>query len=77
MIQTSGCRQGLTGRMGRDRELGSWLRGCWACVVETKFVCPMNSEAKQTETPELGAEKIYCRAKQGEWVAHAQKAQTP
>lgn len=27
-------------------------------VVEPKFVCPLHSEAKQTETSESGAEKL-------------------
>ena len=34
-----------------------------------KFLCPMHSEAKQTEMSELGAEKDLLWAKQGEWVA--------
>ena len=33
----------------------------------------MHSEAKQTERQSLEQRKVYCRAKQGEWVAHAQK----
>ena len=37
----------------------------------------MHSEAEQTETSEFGAEKDLCRAKQGEWVAHAEKPQLP
>ena len=32
-----------------------------------------NSEAKQIKTSEFGAEKVYCRAKQGECMAHAKK----
>ena len=53
--------------------------------VKPNFMCPMHSEAKQTEMSEFGAENgwsleqrlVYCRAKEGERVACAQKTQTP
>ena len=42
-------------------------------VTKCKFVCLMHSEAKEMEMSEFGAEKGYCRTKQEERVAHAQK----
>ena len=53
------------------------LTECSYPVAKCKFMCPMHSEAKQTETSEFGARKVYCRAKHGEWVACAQKTQNP
>ena len=40
-------------------------------------MCLKQSDTKQTETSELEQRKVYCRAKQGKWVAHAQNPQTP
>ena len=45
-------------------------------VTECKFVFLRHSEAKQTEI-DSGAEEGFCKAKQGEQVAHAQQSQTP
>ena len=36
-------------------------------------MCLMHRDAKQTETSSLEQRKVYCRTKQGEWVACAQK----
>lgn len=33
----------------------------------------MHSEAEQIKTLDLGAKNIYYKAKQGQWVDHAQK----
>lgn len=44
--------------------------------INTKLVCQTHSEAKKHETVECGAEKVYCKARQGEQAAYAQKAQT-
>ena len=37
----------------------------------------MDSEAKQTKMVVFGVEKVYCRAKQRELVAHAQNPLPP
>ena len=35
-------------------------------VTKSKLLSPMHSEAKQTKTSEYGAEKVYCRAIEGD-----------
>ena len=39
------------------------------CQIQVHVPDP---EAKQTKTSESGAEKVYCRVKEGEPMAHAQ-----
>ena len=41
--------------------------------MECKFVCPMHSKPKQLKHQILEQRKVYFRAKQGEFVAYAQK----
>ena len=69
------------------------LRACWwdgclsamhsICPLEKKWTCYKSLCVQCTVRPiklkhrSLGQRKAYCRAKQGKWVAYAQKSRTP